>query len=682
MDISVDVGRSHCEVVRHAGADSQDGVAGPTTTRVTTTRSSTTRSSAGAGLGDVTGIAGVVTVVRAAVGDPQSGSGAHLTARRGGSGWRLAVALPGVETDPARAAALSRALAAGWAVPPVAVLVVSDSIAWQVGAFAGADGVVLAVGTGAVAVGLVDGGVNRADGYGLLLGDDGGGAWVGREALRAAVRGHAALRAAGLRTCGPAADWPGLAHRADGTARLASLVPDVVRLAGQGDPGATDVLDRAAAALGATLDELDPPDAAPAGSRVAASTAAPRTDRSAPLPAPGGGSLSGSARTRGPDRPDVAVVGGVGAVLTGRLRALDPRRRWVDPRGDACCGAHLLLDRTDTAFEPHLLRHRPRRGATDDCSDADGLPTADTDGLPTEGPADDTADLDTWPAGRLVARLVEGHGTALAAARSAVPALTRAVALVATALGSGGRLVYLGAGTPGRLALQDAAELTPTFGLDPARVPVLLAGGPRAGGRAVEGAEDDGDQAGRDVDAAAVGSGDVVVGISASGRTPYVLAGLARARARGAATVGISCVPGSRLTAEADLGVDLPTGPEVVAGSTRLAAGTAQKIALNTLSTAAMVTLGATHGPWMVDVQVTNDKLRRRAVRIVRDVAAVSDEVAERALETAGGSVRVALVMTLAELGVGEARRRLRGGVSVRSALTQRPRGGPAGTAD
>lgn len=668
MDICVDVGRSHCEVVRHGGADE------PTTTR----------SSTGAGLGDVSGVAGVVTVVRTAVGEPLSRSGAHNGDHSGGR-WRLAVALPGVETDRVRAAELSRALAAGWAVPPVAVLVVSDSAAWQVGAFAGDDGVVLAVGTGAVAVGLLDGRVTRADGFGLLLGDDGGGAWVGREALRAAVRGHAALRAAGLRTCGPAGDWPGLVHRADGTARLASLVPDVVRLAEDGDPGATDVLDRAAVALGATLYELDPPDGPPAGSRVAACTAVPRGDRSGPGPAPGGGSLSGSARTRGGDRPDVAVVGGLGAVLAGRLGALDRRRRWVDPRGDACSGAHLLLDRTDTAFEPHVLRHSPRRSDAADRSDAvdrSARPTADTDGLPTEGPADDTADLDTWPTGRLVARLVEGHGTALAAARSAVPALTRAVALVAAALGSGGRLVYLGAGTPGRLALQDAAELTPTFGLDPARVPVLLAGGALAGRRAVEGAEDDTDQAGRDVDAAAVGPTDVVVGISASGRTPYVLAGLARARARGAATVAVSCVPDSRLAAEADVGVDLPTGPEVVAGSTRLAAGTAQKIALNTLSTAAMVNLGATHGPWMVDVQVTNDKLRRRAIRIVRDVAAVPDEVAERALDTADGSVRVALVMTLAGVEVAEARRWLRGGVSVRSALTQRPGGGPAGTAD
>lgn len=663
MDVCVDVGRSHCEVARHDGA-------GETTT---------TRWSTGAGLGDVTGVAGVVSVVRTAVGDPSRGSGAPRGPRSGapssGSSWRLAVALPGVETDPARAGALLRALAAAWTVPPVDVLVVSDSIAWQVGAFAGADGIVLAVGTGAVAVGLLDGRTARADGFGLLLGDDGGGAWVGREALRAAVRGHEGLRAAGVRTCGPAGDWPGLAQRADGAARLASLVPDVQRLAERGDPVATDVLDRAAAALGATLDELDPPDAGPAGSRAAASTPGQRTGGSGPPPAPGGGSPYGCARTRGPDRPEVAVVGGLGAVLAGRLRALDPHRRWTDPRGDACSGAHLLLDRTDTAFEPRVLRHTADTDGTPDRPD-----TADTDGLPTEGPADDTADLDTWPTGRLVARLVEGHGTALAAARSAVPGLTRAVVLVATALGSGGRLVYLGAGTPGRLALQDAAELTPTFGMDPTRVPVLLAGGPVAGGRAVEGAEDDTDQAGRDVDAAGVGPGDVVVGISASGRTPYVLAGLARAGARGAATVGISCVPGSRLTADADVGVDLPTGPEVVAGSTRLAAGTAQKIALNTLSTAAMVTLGATHGPWMVDVQVTNDKLRRRAVRIVRDVAAVPEEVARRTLDAADGSVRVALVMALAVIGATEARLRLHGGVSVRAALEDRP-DRPGGTA-
>lgn len=646
MDICVDVGRSHCEITRH------DGTQEPTTAR----------STPGAALGDATGVAGIAAVVRAAVGDPSDASAAH--GNRGG--WRLAVALPGVETDPHRAAALADALAAAWTVPPLAVLVVSDSIAWQVGAFGGGDGVVLAAGTGAVAVGLLDGRVARADGFGLLLGDDGGGAWVGREALRAAVRGHEALRAVGLRRCGPTGDWPGLAHRADGTARLASLVPDVRRLAQDGDPGAGDILDRAAAALGATLDELDPPAAAPARTGGAACTPVPPTGGSRAPEATGGRWLDGSAHPHGPGRPGVAVVGGLGVVLADRLRARDPGRRWVDPLGDACAGARLLLDDTDTPFESHLVRRGPAVGGQ-------GTPAADTDQLPTERAADDTTDLDTWPTGRLVARLVEGHGAALVAARSAVPQLTRAVDLVAAATGAGGRLVYLGAGTPGRLALQDAAELTPTFGVDPARVPVLLAGGPDAGGRAVEGAEDDTDQAGRDVDAAAVGPGDVVVGISASGRTPYVVAGLARARARGASTVGISCVPGSRLASEADVGVELPTGPEVVAGSTRLAAGTAQKIALNTLSTAAMVSLGATHGPWMVDVQVSNDKLRRRAVRIVRDVAGVSGPTAERTLVDADGSVRVALVMALGRVAATEARERLVGGRSVRAALAHPP---------
>lgn len=647
MDICVDVGRSHCEVARHDGTDE------PTTTR----------STAGAGLGDVTGVARVAAVVRAAVGDPSEASGAHDD--RGG--WRLAVALPGVESDPGRAAALADALAAAWTVPPLAVLVVSDSIAWQVGAFGGGDGVALAVGTGAVAVGLLDGRVARADGFGLLLGDDGGGAWVGREALRAAVRGHEALRVVGTQRCGPTGDWPGLAHRADGTARLASLVPDVRRLAEEGDPGAMGILDRAAAALGATLDELDPPAAAPAPTGVAACTPVPPTGVSGAPGASGGSRLHGSAHLRGPDRPGVAVVGGLGVVLAERLRPLDPGRRWVDPLGDACAGARLLLHDTATPFEFHLVRRGPGTGSQG------STPAADTDHLPTERAADDTTDLDTWPTGRLVARLVEGHRAALVAARTAVPDLTRAVDLVAAATGAGGRLVYLGAGTPGRLALQDAAELTPTFGVDPARVPVLLAGGPDAGGRAVEGAEDDTDQAGRDVDAAAVGPGDVVVGISASGRTPYVLAGLARARARGASTVGISCVQGSRLASEADVGVELPTGPEVVAGSTRLAAGTAQKIALNTLSTAAMVSLGATHGPWMVDVQVTNDKLRRRAIRIVRDVAGVSGPTAERTLVEADGSVRVALVMALGRVGAAEARDRLVGGRSVRAALARPP---------
>lgn len=635
MDVCVDTGRSHVLVARW---DARGDV----------TREHRT---GGAGLGDVSGVAGVAAVVQAAVSrtNPTEAAAGDPAGERE---WRLAVALPGVETDRARAVALADLLGAGWERPPHLLVVVSDAIAWQVGAFAGGDGVVLAVGTGAVAISREGARTGRGDGFGLLLGDDGGGAWIGREALRAAVRGHAELAAAGDRRCGPAGDWPGLVHHPEGAALLASLVPDVLELAAVGEPVANGILDRAAGALTATLDGLDP------------------------------GGSQGPAASRPATWLPVSVVGGLGRALAERLHGDDPTRRWVAARGDACDGARLLLERAATPFEASLVRvgrgNRPQadgrqdRGRQQD-GQQDGQPVdADaTDRLPTEGPAPDVAGMDSWPTERLVQRLVGAHAVAQQAARYAVPGLARAADAVAAALSGSGRLVYVGAGTPGRLAVQDAAELTPTFGLTPGRALVLLAGGQQAAGAAVEDAEDDVAQAARDVDTAEIASGDVVLGISASGRTPYVLAALHQARQRGALTVGIACVPGSELSAAADIGIDLPTGPEVLAGSTRLAAGTAQKIALNTISTAAMVRSGATYGPWMVDVQATNAKLRRRAVRMVRDVAGLNESAAEQALAEADGSVKVALVMRLSELDAGGARDRLAATGSVRAAVAR-----------
>lgn len=627
VDVAVDVGRTHCRIRATAG----DG-------RVTRDRSL-----GGAGLGDVAGPGGIEAVVRAAVrsavGDPPPP-------------WRLAVALPGTETGRGQADELAAALVRGWATEPGTVLVVSDSAAWQVGAFGGGDGIVLAVGTGAVAVSRRGGRVRRADGFGILLGDDGGGAWIGREALRAALRGHRGLAAAGARRAGPAAGWPGLLAEPDGAARLASLVPDVLALAGDGDPAAADILDGAGTALARTLDDLDPPN---------------HLDP-----------------TADPDRPPVAVVGGLGSVLAARLAAASPGRRWVGPADDACAGAGLLLDRPDTPFEPRLVRRvaPSTPGGGGGRAPVRPAPTAAADIPLTEAAAPDTDRLDTWPTDRLVARLVAGQSGAATAVAAALPALTRAADLAAAALGAGGRLVYVGAGTPGRLAVQDAAELTPTFGLGPERVPVLLAGGSAAAGRAVEGAEDDVAAGAGDVDAAEVGPADVVVGISASGRTPYVLAALRRARERGAGTVGIASVPGSELSATADVGVELVTGPEVVAGSTRLAAGTAQKIALNTLSTAALVRLGGTFGPWMVDVRVTNAKLRRRAVRTVGELGRVTPAAAERALAEAGDSVKVALAVVLGGLSVEQARARLAATGSLRAVVEGGPGSTTAGPAD
>jgi N-acetylmuramic acid 6-phosphate etherase len=202
-------------------------------------------------------------------------------------------------------------------------------------------------------------------------------------------------------------------------------------------------------------------------------------------------------------------------------------------------------------------------------------------------------------------------------------------------------------------------------------VQAVLAGGPSALTEAVEGAEDDGRAGEAEIDGRAIGANDVVVGVAASGATPFVLAAVRRARARGALTIGLTCAPGSPLVSACDLAIVPEVGPEVIAGSTRLKAGTAQKLVLNMLSTLAMVQLGKVYGNLMVDLRATNDKLRRRAVRIVAAAAAVPEAAAEAALAEAGGRVPVAIVMIGTRVSAAEAAARLaRAGGSVRRALT------------
>lgn len=209
----------------------------------------------------------------------------------------------------------------------------------------------------------------------------------------------------------------------------------------------------------------------------------------------------------------------------------------------------------------------------------------------------------------------------------------------------GGRLFYVGAGTSGRIGMQDGVELTPTFGLPTERLVLLLAGGEGAVFQAAEGAEDREDAARDDILAHEPGRNDVVIGVAASGATPYTCAALAAARARGSLTVGISGSREGRILHEAELGIRLPTGPEVVAGSTRLKAGTAQKAALNMLSTTLMLRLGHVYRGQMVDMKVTNAKLARRAARMVRMLAGGTDAEIEAALAATGGNVKRAVLV-------------------------------------
>lgn len=240
-----------------------------------------------------------------------------------------------------------------------------------------------------------------------------------------------------------------------------------------------------------------------------------------------------------------------------------------------------------------------------------------------------------------------------------LPEITRAVDAIAAAFGKGGRLVYIGAGTSGRLGILDASECPPTYGVSAEQVVGLIAGGHKAILQAVENAEDDAELGAQDLKNIQFCANDVLVGIAASGRTPYVLGAMAHARAVGATVCSISCNPGSPLAQAADISMVAVVGPEIVTGSSRMKAGTAQKLILNMLSTGAMIRTGKVYGNLMVDVEATNAKLVERQKRIVMEATDCERAVAERALAQADNHCKTAIVMILAGLTADEARTRL-----------------------
>lgn len=248
--------------------------------------------------------------------------------------------------------------------------------------------------------------------------------------------------------------------------------------------------------------------------------------------------------------------------------------------------------------------------------------------------------------------------------------IAAAVDAIAQRLERGGRLIYVGAGTSGRLGVLDAAECPPTFGVPEGMVQGVIAGGDQALRHSVEGAEDAEEAGHVDLALLAVNGRDAVVGLAASGTTPYVVGALTEARLRGALTIAVTCNPGSPLEALADIAIVPVVGPEVIAGSTRLKAGTAQKLVLNMLSSGAMIRLGKTYGNLMVDVQATNAKLQRRALRIVQEVTRLPEDEAARLLAECDGQVKTAIVSALRALSPSQARERLQqAGGRVRDAL-------------
>ncbi|MFJ8049033.1 N-acetylmuramic acid 6-phosphate etherase [Streptomyces luteogriseus] len=270
--------------------------------------------------------------------------------------------------------------------------------------------------------------------------------------------------------------------------------------------------------------------------------------------------------------------------------------------------------------------------------------------LTTEAFRPELADIDRLPT-LDIARLMNGEDATVAGAvAERLPGIAAAIDAVAERMARGGRLVYAGAGTAGRLGILDASECPPTFNTDPSRVVGLIAGGPDAVVTSVEGAEDSRDLARADLEPLALTPDDTVVGISASGRTPYAIGAVEHARARGCLTIGLACNPGSPLAAAADHGIEIVVGPELLTGSTRLKSGTAQKLVLNMLSTITMIRLGKTYGNLMVDVRASNDKLRARSHRIVALATGAGDKEIEEALTATDGEVKNAILTILADV--------------------------------
>ncbi|MGK5532822.1 N-acetylmuramic acid 6-phosphate etherase [Streptomyces sp. URMC 129] len=267
--------------------------------------------------------------------------------------------------------------------------------------------------------------------------------------------------------------------------------------------------------------------------------------------------------------------------------------------------------------------------------------------LTTEAYRPELAEIDQRSTLDIARAMNAEDATVPGAVAAQLPRIAAAVDAAAERMARGGRLLYLGAGTAGRLGVLDASECPPTFNTAPGEVVGLIAGGPAAVVAAVEGAEDSRALAAADLDAHGLAPEDVVVGISASGRTPYAVGAVEHARARGALTIGLSCNAGSPLAAAAEHGIEVVVGPELIAGSTRLKAGTAQKLVLNMISTISMIRLGKTYGNLMVDVRASNEKLRARSRRIVRLATGAPDEVIESALTATGGEVKHAILTIL-----------------------------------
>jgi N-acetylmuramic acid 6-phosphate etherase len=280
--------------------------------------------------------------------------------------------------------------------------------------------------------------------------------------------------------------------------------------------------------------------------------------------------------------------------------------------------------------------------------------------LKTESPNRASANLDTMSALEIATLMNRQDATVARAIKRILPQVAQAIDVITQRLAIGGRLIYVGTGTSGRIGALDAAEIPPTFGVDPAKVQFVIAGGENALGSATEASEDSIALGRRDMARKKLGEADVLVGLAASGRTPYTIAAMEYAAGKGAATIAVVCNPGSKLSAIAQVAIEVDVGPEVLTGSTRLKAGTAQKMICNMLSTGAMARLGYVYGNRMVNLRLKNHKLLERGISMMQEMAEVDRDTVLRTLKSAGMNLPVAVVMLIATVGRTEATRRLK----------------------
>ena len=495
--------------------------------------------------------------------------------------------------------------------PFASIVFISDGMAACLGAHSGADGAIVVAGTGSVGVGLIGGREIRIAGYGFPVSDEGSGADMGLQVVRLALR--AADRRAeltpllsevlGAFDSDPyqAVAWSEEARATD----YAAFAPIVLRHANQGDPVGRRIVERAADAIGDLLDMF---------------------------------------LARGIER--LSLVGGLAEAITpwltpdlrGRLKLPMPMRHlahcWWRVGGLPRPGRTAIMNKLqNSAFEGTWTKY-----------------------MATEEVDPRFADLDAWQLSSAMEAMWEGQLAAIAAIGHALPAITAATEAAKSALGDRGRIVYVGAGTSGRVAVQDGAELMPTFAWPNERVRFIVAGGETAFVTSIEGAEDDVDDAVNQINAARLTPHDVVIAVSASGTTPFTAAALQAAGASGAVTIGVANNPGSALLASAKFPILVETGRELIAGSTRMKAGTAQKVVLNLISSGIMLRLGRVYRGMMVNMPPSNAKLKRRAEAMVAQIAHCDPAQAASALEEAEGEIKAAVLLAL---GVEKARGRV-----------------------